>query len=53
MWKSWMEKLTGKGKHTYRWEITHTQNMTSKPAIVRGEQMQDTGNALEIKRPAT
>ena len=48
-----MEKLTGKGKHTVKvWNDPHTNNRT-KSAIVRRVQMQDIGNAFEIKRLAT
>ena len=48
-----MEKLTGKGKHTVKvWNDPHTNNIT-KSAIVRRVQMQDIGNAFEIKRLAT
>lgn len=48
-----MEKLTGKGKHAVKvWNDPHTNNIT-KPAIVRRVQMQDIGNAFEIKRLAT
>ena len=48
-----MEKLTGKGKHTVKVGSQPHTNMMSKSAIMRRVQMQDIGNALEIKRPAT
>ena len=48
-----MEKLTSKDKHTVKvWNDPHTNNIT-KPATVRRGQMQDIGNAFEIKRLAT
>ena len=44
-----MEELTSKGKHTVNiGNYLHT-NMISKPAIVRKAQVQDIGNAFEIK----
>lgn len=44
-----MEELTSKGKHTVKIvNYLHT-NMISKPAIVRRAQVQDIGNAFEIK----
>ena len=47
-----MGKLTSKGKHTVNiGNYPHTN--ISKPAIMRRVQMQDIGNAFEIKRPAT
>ena len=47
-----MQKLTGKSKHTVK-EGNHPHtNMVSRPEIMRS-QMQDIGNASEIKRPAT
>ena len=51
--KSQMGKLTGKGKHTVKVCYHPHTNMMSKPAIVRRVQMQEMGNAFEIKRPAT
>ena len=48
-----MGKLTGKGKHTVKVCYHPHTNMMSKPAIVRRVQMQEMGNAFEIKRPAT
>ena len=48
-----MEKLTGKGKHTVNVGYPPQINVISKPAILRKVQMQDIGNAFEIKRPAT
>ena len=51
--KLWMEKLTGKGKHTVKVGNNPHTNMISKPAVMRRVQMQDIGNAFEIKRLAT
>ena len=48
-----MEKLTGKGKHTVKVGNHPHTNTISKPATVRTVQVKDTGNAFEIKRPAT
>ena len=48
-----MEKLTGKGKHTANIGHHSQINVISKRAILRKVQMQDIGNAFEIKRPAT
>ena len=49
-----MGKLTGKGKkHTVKVGNHPHTNMISKPAIMRRVQMQDIGNAFEMKRPAT
>ena len=48
-----MGKLTGKGKHTVKVGNHPYTNMISKSTIVRTVQMQDIGNAFEIKRPAT
>ena len=48
-----MGKLTGKGKHTVRVGNNPQTNMISKPAIMRSVQMQDIGNAFEIKRPGS
>ena len=48
-----MEKLTGKGKQTVNVGHHSQINVISKPAICRKVQMQDIGNAFEIKRPAT
>ena len=48
-----MEKLTGKGKHTVKvGNHTHKYIKTSN-CEKRRAQMQDTGNAFEIKRGAT
>ena len=48
-----MEKLTNKGKHTVKVENHPHTNIISKRAILRRPQIQDIGNAFEIKRPAT
>ena len=48
-----MGKLTSKGKHTIKLGNHPHTNMISNPAIMRRIQMQDIGNAFEIKRPAT
>ena len=51
-----MEKLTGKGKKSKKGNHLHKnmQNMLSKPVTEnKGAQMQDIGNALEIKTSAT
>ena len=48
-----MEKLTSKGIHTVKVGNHLHTNMISNPAIVRRAQMQDIGNAFEIKRPGT
>ena len=47
-----MEKLTSKGKHTVKVGNHPHTNMISKPTIMRRVQMQDIGNAFEMKRPA-
>ena len=47
-----MGKLTSKGKHKVKVGNHPHTNMISKPAIVRGVQMQDIGNAFEINRSA-
>ena len=47
-----MEELTGKGKHKVK-VGNHLHKNKSKPATVRRAQIQDIGNSLEIKRPAT
>ena len=50
-----MGKLTNKGKHTVKVENHHHTNMIIKTSNQeeRRVPMQDTGNAFEIKRPAT
>ena len=51
-----MEKITSKGKHSKgRKSSVNDSNISniSKPEIVRRAQMQDIGNALEIKRLPT
>ena len=48
-----MKKLTGKGKDNIKAGIHPLTNMISKLASMRREQMQNTENAFEIKRPAT
>ena len=48
-----MGKLTSKGKHTVKVGNNPHTNMISKPAVMRRVQMQDIGNAFEIKRLAT
>ena len=48
-----MGKLTGKGKYKVKVGNHPHTNMISKPATVKRVQMQDIGNALEIKRLAT
>ena len=47
-----MEKLTYKDKHKGNVGNHLHTNMIPKPAIVRRAQMQDIGNAFEIKGPA-
>ena len=47
-----MGKLTHKGKRTAK-VGNHPHTNISKPATVRRVQMQDIGNAFEMKRPAT
>ena len=46
-----MENLTNKGKHTEK-VGNHPHTNRSRPAIMRRVQMQDVGNAFEIKMPA-
>ena len=46
-------KAPSKGKHTLKVGNHPHTNMISKPAIMRRIQIQDIGNAFEIKTPAT
>ena len=48
-----MTRLTGKGIHTVKVGNHPYTNMLLKSEVVRRVQMQDTGNALAIKRPTT
>ena len=48
-----MRKLISKSKHTIKLGKHLHINMITKLAIVRRVKMQDIGNALENKRPAT
>ena len=48
-----MEKLTGKGKHKGRKSYTHKYDIKPRSRGKRRIQMQDIGNAFEIKRPGT
>ena len=48
-----MGKFTVKGKHKVNVGNQPHMNMMSKPAIMRIVQIQNTGSAFEIKRPAT
>ena len=46
------QKFTSKGKQSAK-VGNHPHTNISKPATVRRVQMQDIGNAFEMKRPAT
>ena len=48
-----MGKLTSKGKYTVNVGNPPQTNMISKPTIMRRVQMQDIGNATEIKSSTT
>ena len=49
-----MGKLTGKGKHTVKeGHHPHKRDIKTINREKRRVQMQDIGNAFEIKRPAT
>ena len=47
-----MEKLRGKSKYTVKIR-KHPQTHMTKPAIMRTVQMQNIGNAFEMKRTVT
>ena len=47
-----MEKLTSKGKHKSRKSSTHKYDNKTNHGGKRRAQMQDIGNAFEIKTPA-
>ena len=51
--KSQIGKFNGKGKHEVEVGNHPYANMTSKPATMRRVEMQEMGNASEIKRPET